>query len=100
MSDHPTVVLDGDMGIADAALLRQRLLAALAANPGGLALDLAAVDTCDSAGVQLLLALRHSLTARGATLQICAAAAPVRQALATYGLTDLLNAAADAGEPA
>lgn len=83
--------LAGDLTIQTAALLRERLLAAVDATPYELALDLGAVEACDSAGVQLLLAARHSLAQQGHHLRIVAASTPVTDALRVYGLQSLLQ---------
>jgi anti-sigma B factor antagonist len=98
MTAEHTLALSGELGIVDAAALRLQWLTALAEHPGDLTLDLSAVEACDSAGVQLLLALRRSLLSQGRSLRVGAAAPAVRQALATYGLDSLL--AAPQGETA
>jgi len=51
-------------------------------------LDLSTVQEIDSAGVQLLLALRRALTERGLTLQLGEPSAVVREALARLGLDE------------
>jgi anti-anti-sigma factor len=80
------------MTIAHAAAWHEALVQALAGG-GDLRLDLASVSDFDSAGVQLLLATRHSLLQRGAALHIVAASTAVGDALATLGLQDLLPGA-------
>jgi anti-anti-sigma factor len=94
VTTHHTIALGGELGIVDAAALREQLRQALALGPGDLALDLSDVQACDSAGVQLLLSLRRSLAERGDALQLLNPAEPVRHALATLGLLDLLAAGA------
>lgn len=88
------VRVDGDLTIAAAAEQAARLRQAL---PDGadLTLDLAAVGDCDSAGVQLLLALRRSLAQRGRRLHLAGLAESVDDALRTFGLHALFAAAAD-----
>jgi anti-anti-sigma factor len=81
------------MTIAHAAAWHEALVQALAGGDGDLRLDLASVSDFDSAGVQLLLATRHSLLQRGAALHIVAASTAVGDALATLGLQDLLPGA-------
>lgn len=76
--------LDGELTIYTAAERRAGLLAWLDA--GGSVLDLSQVTDCDTAGVQLLVATRHTLEARGRSLSLRAASAAVRDALAAYGL--------------
>ena len=90
----PALCLGPEMTIAQAAQHRDTLVDAMAAAPGDLQLDLAAVSDFDSSGVQLLLSARRSLAERGHALQIVAASAPVRDALTLFGLADLLAPAA------
>jgi len=96
MKTTNAIALSGDFSIVDAAALREQLREALNLGPGDLALDLSGVESCDSAGVQLLLSLRRSLAARGDALHIARPADSVRHALATLGLHDLLTAPAGA----
>jgi anti-anti-sigma factor len=87
------LALGPDMTIAQAATWHEALAQALAGSAGDLSLDLAEVTDFDSSGVQLLLATRRSLAERGDALRIVAAGAAVRDALATFGLQDLLPGA-------
>ena len=108
----PILQLEGELSLAAAAAQRARLLTWLAAvdpasqpdPPSDLAvepvrpmataaptLDLSAVATIDSAGVQLLLALRNSLADRGQVLHCQGAQPGVAQALQALGLTRLLR---------
>ena len=80
-----------EMTIAQAAAQRETLLAALATAPAELRLDLAGVADFDSAGVQLLLAARHSLGETGARLLVTAASPLVRRSLELFGLAHLLR---------
>jgi anti-anti-sigma factor len=90
----PPLSLGAEMTIAFAAGHREALADAVAAAaPAGLRLDLGGVHDFDSSGVQLLLSARRSLAARGQALHIVAASAPVREALALFGLGDLLQPA-------
>jgi phospholipid transport system transporter-binding protein len=85
----PTLALAGELTIQQAADQHRVLLDALAARgdtAGSWTLDLGAIEACDSAGVQLLLAARQSLAALGAELQLERMTAPVREVLLTYGL--------------
>ena len=90
MSDAPNA-LGNEVTIAQAAALRETLLAALAKAPHELRLDLTEVADFDSAGVQLLLATRQSLTQAGARLRIVAASPTVRRSLELFGLASLLD---------
>ena len=92
--------LDGDLTIAAAADQAARLRAAL----GGadeLVLTLDDAADCDSAGVQLLLALRATLARQGRTLRLAGAGAAVQAALETFGLRALfgLDGGSDATLP-
>jgi anti-anti-sigma factor len=90
---HAALRIDAEMTIAAAAGLRETLVDAVAALPAdatALRLDLSAVHDFDSSGVQLLLSARRSLAARGAALQVVAAADAVRDALQLFGLGALL----------
>jgi anti-anti-sigma factor len=87
------LALGPEMTIAYAAELRETLLdaaTAAAAADTDLLLDLAGVSDFDSSGVQLLLSARLSLQAHGHVLRLVACSAAVRDALRTFGLTDLL----------
>ena len=61
-SDGATLVLTGELTITTAGELKDTLLGALDAadDDEGLALDLAAVEEIDTAGLQLLLTLRRT----------------------------------------
>lgn len=88
-----------ELTIPCAAVLRTAWLAALAEHPANgspFAVDLGAVQEIDSAGVQLLLALGHSLAQRQQSLHIVAASPAAREALGVYGLQGLLQAPAAA----
>ncbi len=84
------LALQGEMTISAAAALRLHLLSTLAElgdSPGStLRLDLQAVETIDSAGIQLLLSLRASLASRGQQLELGHARPVVRDALHCVGL--------------
>jgi anti-sigma B factor antagonist len=88
------VRLGPEMTIAQAATHRETLLEALSAGEGDLVLDLSDVGDFDSSGVQLLVALRHSLAEQGRGLVLAGAGAPVADALALFGLDALFPAAA------
>lgn len=77
-SETGTVRLVGALDIYGAELARTALLERLAHRPA-LILDLRGVETCDAAGVQLLLAAHRSAVAAGKSL-VVAAAAPVVEA--------------------
>jgi anti-sigma B factor antagonist len=79
-----------ELTIAFAAATRDSLFDALHAQSGDLALNLSGVTDIDSAGVQLLLATQRSLVERGNALVLQTPSAPVREALAVFGLSHLL----------
>lgn len=85
--------LEGALTIVACQDQREALLALVHASEAGLVLDLSAVSACDSAGLQLLLAARKTLAARGAVLSLQAASPVVVEALMTYGLEALLSSA-------
>lgn len=58
------------------------------------------VDEVDAAGVQLLIALAHSLSRQHATLQLCHASRPLRQACQDLGLAGWLLGITDQGAAA
>ena len=89
-ADAP-LALGPELTIAQAASCRDQLVDALCAAGPDLALDLSAVTDIDSAGVQLLLALRRSVAARGGTLQLQRPSGDVRAALAVLGLDERLQ---------
>jgi anti-sigma B factor antagonist len=86
-----TLALGPELTIAQAALCRDQLLDALCATPGDLALDLSAVTDIDSAGIQLLLATRKSVGARGGRLHLGSPGPAVASALQAFGLDTELN---------
>jgi anti-anti-sigma factor len=85
-----------EMTINHAGACHDALARAMEAAPGDLHLDLREVTDFDSAGVQLLLAVRRSLRERGDALVIDGASPPVRDALVVFGLLDLLQPPASA----
>jgi anti-sigma B factor antagonist len=84
--------LEGELTIAHAASQLEVLLEALHAPEPAQSLDLSAVTEMDSAGLQLLLALRHSLRERQCELRVAAASPAVNEALRVYGLAQLAPA--------
>ena len=79
--------LEGELTIAQIATHHAGLLAQVNQADGEPAhLDMAGVTDLDSAGVQLLLALRQHLAQLGMPLHLNHASTEVRQALDTYHL--------------
>ena len=85
--------IEGDFTIVAAATQRDAWLGWLTETAGAdvaewpaVTLDLHAVESFDSAGVQLLVSLQHSLARRGQQLVLAAPSACVRDALQRFGL--------------
>jgi anti-sigma B factor antagonist len=79
--------LEGELTIAQIAAHQAALLAQLSQADGEpTRLDMASITDLDSAGVQLLLALRRHLAQLDMPLHLHNASAAVRQALDTYHL--------------
>ena len=81
-----------EMTIGQAAAHRETLLAALAAGPSALPLDLSEVTEFDSSAAQLLLAARCSAAQQGLPMTLVATSPEVRAALAVFGIDKLFNA--------
>jgi anti-anti-sigma factor len=75
----------GPLTVNTAEELRGRLLTYLRQTKTAV-IDLAAVDTCDCAGLQLLLAAHKSATAAGGSLQVRDLALPVLDLAKRIGL--------------
>lgn len=87
------VRLDGELTIYRAQELQQVLRTTLEAAADGAALrvDLSAVSEIDSAGVQVLIAARHSATAGGRSLQVEGVSPAVQEVVDLMGLAALLG---------
>lgn len=86
--DAPVFALPAEFCIAAAASTHAALREAMAALPpaGALSVDGAAVETCDTAGLQLLLSARRELQARGGALVLGTPSAALRDAMARCGI--------------
>lgn len=82
--------LGPELTIYSAAEVRLAILARMD-GAAALTLDLADVCECDSAGVQLLLAARRTVHARGAALRLEGHSAAMHDAFALLGLDAQLN---------
>lgn len=85
--------LSGGLTIFEAAELRAQLVAALDSTAGGLTLDLSEVEEIDTAGIQLLLALKRHAANTGKTLGYSL------HSPAVLAVIDLLNLASVLGDP-
>ncbi|MER5484327.1 STAS domain-containing protein [Streptomyces sp. NPDC002812] len=75
----------GEIDFDNAALLRDTLLTALAAQRGNLLLDLQQVGFCDCAGLNALLVARSTARRAGRSLRITAASPCVERLLELTG---------------
>jgi anti-anti-sigma factor len=80
-----TIQLTGDLDIYNVETTRDAL-AALLADGQGLDLDLSGVESCDAAGVQLLLAARRSALAAAKTFSVRTSAPAVTKCGELIGL--------------
>lgn len=83
-------MIDGDLTIRHAARRRTQLLDWLAQAGPDEALDMAQVAACDTAGLQLLLALRRSRAEQGRGLQLQHTTAALTEVLQRSGLAEVL----------
>jgi anti-anti-sigma factor len=93
-TDTFTLTAEPEFGVVQAAQVQAQWLEQLAAQaeaPQPWALDLSAVQEIDSAGLQLLLALRRALVERGQSLTLLSPSAVVAAALASFGLSGTLE---------
>jgi anti-anti-sigma factor len=70
--DHTLVKVRGDLDIATAPALRERLVAALRPRTGPLILDLSGVSFCDAAGLAVLIGTQRRAAARGIVMLLAA----------------------------
>lgn len=88
MSDVSPYALPAEMTIPFAAETREALLQAIGVGQTQFAAD--AVESIDSSGIQLLLALHRSLQTNGVSLAVTQPSVPLMDALRLYGLGDVL----------
>lgn len=84
--------LAGELTIYDAAELRQSLADALR-DVGALDLDLAGITDIDTAGIQVLMAAKNSMRARGGELRL------LNHSASVLGLIELYDLASWFGDP-
>lgn len=85
------VELGGELTIFRSAELKELLLP-IAERGGAVALDLSAVSDVDTAGIQLLLALKQSIEAGGGMVRLSAVSHAVSEALNLLGLEQVFAA--------
>ena len=87
--------LDGDLGLAAASALRQRLMGALCPGTERLLLDLSCVRSCDPAGLAVLIAAQRHAAERSIVVLLAAPSAPVAALLHSTGLERYLSVCPD-----
>ena len=85
MEERTRLKIQGALSIYDAAALREELLDCLKRDRD-LELDLKRVTNCDTAGLQLLYAVRKTASAAGQTVRIENPSQPVQDTLLETGL--------------
>ncbi|MGW6577643.1 STAS domain-containing protein [Streptomyces sp. NPDC054945] len=83
--------VSGEIDMDGAGQLREDLIAALSAAPGGLDVDMAAVTFCDSSGLHVLLDLDRQAQQAGKTLVLTALSRPVARLLWLTGAEQVLT---------
>jgi anti-sigma B factor antagonist len=91
------VVLDGELDIATAPDLGQRL-EPLAGAGRHLLLDLTDLRFCDAAGLRLFLRLHKQATAAGGSLHLAAPGRPVSRVISVARLSDVVPVSASVAE--
>jgi anti-anti-sigma factor len=91
-----TVVrLDGDLGIAAATALRERLISALHPGIWLMILDLSRVRSCDLAGLAVLIGTQRRARERRIVMRLFAPSPPVMDLLHSSGLERCLTVCPD-----
>lgn len=80
--------LEGALTIYTVEALRTQIIERLS-HPGGLVIDLAGVNACDCAGLQLLCSARKNTTAAGNTFHISNLSPAIQAAAESIGLDPL-----------
>jgi anti-sigma B factor antagonist len=97
--DQPTsttvVRLDGDLGLAAASALRLRLMNALRPGTRRLVLDLSRVQSCDPAGLGVLISTQRRAAERGIVVLLAAPSPPAAELLHSTGLERCLTVCPD-----
>jgi anti-anti-sigma factor len=87
--------LDGDLGLAAASALRLRLMSALRPGTTQLVLDLSLVQSCDPAGLGVLISTQRHAAERGIVVLLAAPSPPVVKLLHFTGLERYLTVCPD-----
>jgi anti-anti-sigma factor len=90
-STDTIIRLRGEIDIATAPALRERLLGVLRPGMGVVILDLSGVSFCDASGLGVLVGIHHHATAVGVTLRLTALHPRVTRMLHIHGLDRVLT---------
>jgi anti-anti-sigma factor len=94
-----TATVEGEIDLANARTIFERVVAAVDNRVVGMALDLSATRYLDSSGLQALLDLRRRIHARGQRLRVVAPEnSPPRRVIEAVGAQALLDLCADLDE--
>jgi anti-anti-sigma factor len=97
--DQPTSTtvmrLDGDLGLATASALRLRLMNALRPGTTRLVLDLSRVQSCDPAGLAVLISTQRHAAECGIVVLLAAPSPPAAELLHSTGLERYLTVCPD-----
>jgi anti-anti-sigma factor len=88
-------LLDGDLGIAAAPALRERLISVLGPGTTLMILDLSRVRSCDLAGLAVLIGTQRRARERGIVMRLAAPSSPVTELLHSSGLKRCLTICPD-----
>lgn len=88
---HTIATLSGNLDVATAPALRERLTALLHPGIGRLVLDLSEVKFCDAAGLAVLIGTQRRATREGITVHLAAPHRQVTKVLRVTGLDRALN---------
>ena len=89
------VTLDGDLGIAAAPALRERLIRMLRPGARLMIVDLSRVQSCDPAGLAILIGTQRRAKERGTRVLLVAPSPPVAELLHSTGLERCLTICPD-----
>jgi anti-sigma B factor antagonist len=94
-SEATVVSVSGEVDVATAPTLRQRLDEALDRGPGLLVVDLTGVSFIDSTALGVLIGAHERCTAAGTTLRLVVAEPRILKIFEITGLTELFDIRAD-----
>lgn len=89
------VRLDRDLGLASASALRLRLMGALRPGIRRLVLDLSRVQSCDPAGLAVLISTQRHAAEQGIVVLLAALSPPAAELLHSTGLERYLTVCPD-----